>query len=172
MAVNFRVARGAGVSIGACLMLASVPSTALAQHVHGQATLVIGMEERTGQIEFRGSGEDLYGFERSPRTAAERTRQTAALDRLRTQGASLIRFESTLGCTLTAKEVRVVEERSGHGEVRAQYVVACRRPVAGRPIRFGVSAVFPGVDRVAVQLVSDTAQVGATISRDRGTVTP
>ncbi|WP_439642921.1 ZrgA family zinc uptake protein [Gemmatimonas sp.] len=109
-------------------MLASVPSTALAQHVHGHATLVIGMEVRTGQIEFGGSGEDLYGFERSPRTAAERTRQTAALDRLRTRGASLIRF--------------------------------------------GVSAVFPGVDRVAVQLVSDTTQVGATISRDRGTVTP
>lgn len=155
-----------------CVVAACVPQPAQAQHVHGQATLMIGLESSTGQVEFRGAGDDLYGFERSPRTAAERTRQAAALDRLRTQGASLVRFESALGCTVTAKDVRVVEERSGHGEVRAQYAVACKRPLAGRPIRFGISALFPGVDRVAVQLVSDTAQVGATISRDRGTVTP
>jgi hypothetical protein len=147
-------------------------TTLRAQHVHGQASLIVGMEGAGGTAEFRGAGDDLYGFERAPRTAAERAKQEAALQRLRTQGAQLLRFDATLGCTVTPQEVRVVEERSGHGEVRAQYRIACKRPVAGKPLRFGFSAAFPGIDRVAVQLVSDTAQVGATISRDRGQVIP
>jgi hypothetical protein len=148
------------------------PMPGRAQHVHGQASLSIGIEGRTGTAEFRGAGDDLYGFERAPRTASERARQEAALQRLRTQGAQLLRFDATLGCTVTPQEVRVAEERSGHGEVRAQYRIACQRPIAGKAIRFGISAAFPGVDRVVVQLVSDTAQAGATISRDRGQVTP
>jgi hypothetical protein len=172
MAMTSNRRRGLGVAAVSCCSMLLSPIPARAQHVHGQATLMIGMEGNSGQVEFRGAGDDLYGFERTPRTAAERAKQSAALDRLRTQGASLIRFDSALGCTVVAKDVRVAEERSGHGEVRAQYTVTCKRPVAGRPIRFGVSALFPGVDRVAVQMVSDTAQTGATISRDRGQVIP
>ncbi len=157
----------------ALLTLSALGATSLrAQHVHGQASLIVGMEGTGGTAEFRGAGDDLYGFERAPRTAAERAKQEAALQRLRTQGAQLLRFDATLGCTVTPQEVRVVDEKSGHGEVRAQYRIACKKPVAGKPIRFGFSAAFPGIDRVAIQLVSDTAQVGATISRDRGQVIP
>jgi hypothetical protein len=158
---------------GAALLLGALSAVPLpAQHVHGQASLIIGIEGTGGTAEFRGAGDDLYGFERAPRTAAERAKQDAALQRLRTQGAQLLRFDATLGCTVTPQDVKVVEEKSGHGEVRAQYRIACKKPVAGKPVRFGISAAFPGVDRVAVQLVSDTAQVGATISRDRGQVIP
>jgi hypothetical protein len=160
--------------VGSTLLLLGALGTAPlgAQHVHGQASLIIGIEGTGGTAEFRGAGDDLYGFERAPRTAAERAKQESALQRLRTQGAQLLRFDATLGCTVTPQEVRVAEERAGHGEVRAQYRIACKKPVAGKAIRFGISNAFPGVDRVAVQLLSDTAQVGATISRDRGQVIP
>jgi hypothetical protein len=161
------------VAGSALLLLGALRADPLpAQHVHGQASLIIGLEGTGGTAEFRGAGDDLYGFERAPRTAAERAKQEAALQRLRTQGAQLLRFDATLGCSVTPQDVRVAEQRSGHGEVRAQYRIACQKPVAGKAIRFGISAAFPGVDRVAVQLVSDTTQVGATISRDRGQVIP
>ena len=50
-----------------------------AQHTHGQATLLIGLEGAAGRIELRAPADDMYGFERAPRTAAERTRQNACL---------------------------------------------------------------------------------------------
>jgi hypothetical protein len=162
------------LSVGSTLLtLGALGATPLgAQHVHGEASLIIAIEGTGGTAEFRGAGDDLYGFERAPRTAAERAKQEAALQRLRTQGAQLLRFDTTLGCTVTPQDVRVAEEKSGHGEVRAQYRIACKKPVAGKPIRFGISAAFPGVERVKVQLLSDTTQAGATISRDRGQVIP
>jgi hypothetical protein len=159
--------------LGAAILLSVLVGEPLpAQHVHGQASLAIGLEGNAGTAEFRAAGDGLYGFERAPRTAAERARQEAALQRLRTQGAQLLRFAPDLGCAVTSQDVRVVDERAGHGEVVATYRIACQRPVAGKPIRFGITAAFPGIDRLAVRLVSDTAQVGSTIVRDRGQIVP
>ncbi len=181
-----RPVSGAVPRLVACAFATTLPALAGAQqpesadegftqhgaHVHGQATLDLAVDGGTVTLALTTPAINVLGFERAPRTAAERAKQEAALQRLRTQGAQLLRFDATLGCTVAPQAVRVVEERSGHGEVRAQYRIACKKPVAGKPIRFGFSAAFPGIDRVAIQLVSDTAQVGATISRDRGQVIP
>lgn len=143
-----------------------------AQHSHGQATLLIGLEGAAGRIELRAPADDLYGFERAPRTAAERTRQNAALAQLRTGGATLVKFDAALGCRVVADSVGVLPGRGSHAEVYARWQVQCARPVAGRPIGFAFSRAFPSVERVSVQLLSDSAQTGRTIVRDRGVVVP
>jgi len=141
-------------------------------HVHGEATLDIGIEGRAGNLEFRAPAEALYGFEREPRSAAERAKRDSAFALLRTRPLSIVRFDPALGCTMTAVEVSVVEETGGHGDVRARYTLACRVAPAGKPISFGFSKAFRGVRSVKVQLVSDTAQVGLTVVNDKGTVRP
>ncbi|MCA2984706.1 MAG: DUF2796 domain-containing protein [Gemmatimonas sp.] len=143
-----------------------------AQHTHGQATLLIGLEGAAGRIELRAPADDMYGFERAPRTAAERTRQNAALAQLRTGGATLVKFDAALGCRVVADSVGVLQGRGTHAEVYARWQVQCARPVAGRPIGFAISRAFPNVERVSVQLLSDSAQTGRTIVRDRGVVVP
>jgi hypothetical protein len=143
-----------------------------AQHTHGQATLLIGLEGAAGRIELRAPADDMYGFERAPRTAAERTRQNAALTQLRTGGATLVKFDATLDCRVVADSVGVLQGRGTHAEVYARWQVQCARPVAGRPIGFAISRAFPNVERVSVQLLSDSAQTGRTIVRDRGVVVP
>jgi hypothetical protein len=149
-----------------------IPAAAPAQHVHGQARLAIGVEGKTGQAELRAAGDDVFGFEHAPRTAKEKDTQAKAFARLRTEGARLIRFDAALGCVVSATNVRVDNKPGAHGEVVASYQIACRVAPQGKPVRLGISAAFPGIDRVAVQLVSDTAQSGATISRDRGQLVP
>lgn len=156
-------------------MAVLLPTLAVAQpkaHTHGESSLDIGIEGKAGMVEFRVPAEDLYGFEHAPRTAAERAKQTAAFATLRTQAATLIRFDAALGCALTATSVGVVEEKGGHGDVHAKYTLACRVAPAGKPIAFGFSKAFPGVRAVKVQLISDTQQAGLTITNDRGTVRP
>ncbi|MBL0940056.1 MAG: DUF2796 domain-containing protein [Gemmatimonadaceae bacterium] len=154
-----------------CIAL-GVTTPAAAQHVHGAAILDIGVEGTTGQATFRASGEDVYGFERAPRTAAERAAVDAALVTLRTRGSTLIRFQETRGCAVQSDRVRVVPSRDGHDEVEARYRITCRVAPAGRPISFGASALFKGIETLTVQLVSDTATVSRKIVRDRGTVVP
>ncbi|HYW30106.1 MAG TPA: DUF2796 domain-containing protein [Gemmatimonas sp.] len=141
-----------------------------AQHVHGEAMLDIGIEGRTGTLEFRVPGEDLYGFEHMPRTSPERDRRDAALALLRSRGMSLARFHPALRCKVTPEAI--TSSTGKHIEVRARYRVACQHPIAGRDVGFGITAMFPSVVRVRVQLVSDTAQAATTVVRDRGVVRP
>ncbi|HEY0930918.1 MAG TPA: DUF2796 domain-containing protein [Gemmatimonas sp.] len=167
----------AGMSAAVAIASAFAPAPAGAsshawQHVHGQARLMLGVEGKTGQAELRAAGDDVFGFEHAPRTASERDVQAKAFGRLRASGAQLIRFDPALGCTISARDVRMDTKPGAHGEVVATYQIACRVAPQGKPVRFGISAAFPGIDRVAVQLVSDTAQSGATISRDRGQLVP
>ncbi len=145
---------------------------AAAQHAHGKATLDLGFDGATGRAVFRAPGDDLYGFEREPRTPAERARRDSALAILRNRPATLMLFDPSLGCTLRADSVAIRSGTGSHAEVEARYAIACRSSPAGRPIRFAFSKAFPGVERVAVQLVTETTQTSATITRDRGTITP
>jgi hypothetical protein len=73
---------------------------------------------------------------------------------------------------VVADSVLPVRTTQGHEEVAARYRLRCRRPLAGSPIGFGVTAQFPRITRVRVQLVSDTAQVGREVVRDQGRVVP
>lgn len=149
----------------------AAPSLA-AQHTHGTATLDIGISGQEGTAQLRATGEDLWGFERAPRTAADRAARSAALARLRDGGGTLLRLAPTLGCAVVADSVLPVRTTQGHEEVTARYRMRCRRPLAGSPIGFGVTALFPRITRVRVQLVSDTAQVGREVVRDQGRVVP
>jgi hypothetical protein len=159
--------------LGVLLTSASARVSAQAKaHKHGEATLDLGIQGRTGTVEFRAPAEDLYGFEREPRTAAERAKRDSAFTLLRTQPLSVVRFDPSLGCALTPTSVGVVEEKGGHGDVKASYSLSCRVAPAGKPIAFGFSKAFRGVRSVKVQLLSDTAQVGLTVVNDKGTVKP
>lgn len=159
--------------IGAMIGLAGPrPRGAAAQHAHGQATLNIGLDGRQGEAEFRAPGDDLYGFEREPRTAAERARRDAAFKVLRESAASLIRFDPALRCTLTPNAVGAVAGAGGHGEVRATYAIACQRDPKGAPIAFGFTRAFPGVQVVKVQLLTESTQTGLEVRQDRGVVRP
>jgi len=150
-----------------------VPASATyAQHTHGEATLMMGVEGSGGRIELRAPGDDLLGSEREPRTAAERATQQRVFDRLRSDGARLFRFAPALGCRVPFDSVGMVKGRGGHSEVFARWRIQCRRILAGSPIGFGVSAAFPRIERMSVQLLSDSAQVGRVIIRDRGTLIP
>ncbi len=160
------------VTLALLLVPISVARGQAKGHVHGEATLDIAIEGRTGVIEFRAPAEDLYGFERAPRTAAERAKRDAAFTLLRTQPLTVVRFDPALGCALTATAVGAVEDKGGHGDVRARYDLACRVAPAGKPIGFGFTKAFSGVRSVKVQLLSDTAQVGLTVVNDKGTVRP
>lgn len=117
------------------LMLHVTLGTLHAQHVHGAATLDVGIKGKAGQ-------------------------------------ATLIRFQPALGCSVTTERAQVVSSKGGHDEVEARFRIACRQAPAGKPMTFGVSQAFRGIETLTVQLVSDTAQTSRKIVRDRGAITP
>lgn len=163
--------RAAAVTASLTTLLLAAPALT-AQHMHGAAALDIGIGGQEGTVQLRAAGEDLWGFERAPRSAADSSARAAALARLRTGGGTLLRLAPALGCAMVADGVVPMRAAGGHEEVAARYRLRCRRPLAGTPIGFGVTALFPRITRVQVQLVSDTAQAGRLVVRDQGRITP
>jgi hypothetical protein len=152
-------------------------------HTHGLAELDIVIEGRTGTLEFRAPAEDIIGFEREPRTPAERWQRDLALLRLQTRMREMVRFDASLGCTINATAVHAgddehghdhdeTQDAGGHAEIHGEFALSCERAPAGKDIRFAFSAVFPSIRSVQVQLLSDDRQDGRRIERDRGTVRP
>lgn len=139
-------------------------------HVHGEAALDIGLDGRRGTFELRVPGDDLYGFEHEPRTAAEKAKRDSALVLMKARATTLVQFDASLGCTIVPGPVKYSSGK--HVEVQARFEIACQKTPSGHDIRFGVTKVFPSVRAVRVQLVTESGQTGTRIVADQGVVRP
>lgn len=140
-------------------------------HEHGSAMINIAVDGKTAVVEFEAPSEGIFGFEHQARTAAQKKLQEAGLATLRTRIGSMVVFDPAVACRFTVRKA-VVEQEAGedHSEVQAEFDVACNQPLAGSRIRFGVTAVFPRLREVKVQVLNGAQQTGLTVTSDRGTI--
>ncbi|MBN8731297.1 MAG: DUF2796 domain-containing protein [Acidobacteria bacterium] len=142
-----------------------------AAHEHGAAAINIVIEGTTGIVEFEAPAEGVFGFEHAARTAAQKKQVEAALATVRTKGGEMVQFDAGRGCRWEAKSVEVVREAGEeHAEVKAEYTVACAQAPGGSRLRFGVSRMFPRIERVQVQVLNGAQQAGLGVRGDRGTI--
>jgi hypothetical protein len=57
-----------------------------------------------------------------------------------------------------------------HTDVHAEYRVSCAAPLAGTRLRFELPSVFPGIERLDIQILSESGETGGRIGAD-GSVT-
>ena len=138
-------------------------------HVHGAARINIGVEGNGATVEFEAAADPVVGFEHKPKNAADQKQVDAALDALKARFAEIVILPAALDCkfTNTSAQLRV---DGAHAEVHAEFQVHCAKPLQGAEIRFGVSKVYPEIEEVQVQVVSEGGQSGATIRKDKGSV--
>jgi hypothetical protein len=141
-------------------------------HEHGTAKLDIAVDGNTVAIDFEAPAEGIVGFEHKAKSAADQTKQAAALDLFKTQFSNMVIFDPSLGCQFTPKKVGVVQEAGeDHSEVQAAFSLSCKKSPAGSTLRFGFTKVFPRIQTVMVQALSGSQPAGAEIKQDKGTVT-
>jgi len=129
-------------------------------HVHGQATLRVAVERGTVQIEFEAPAESLLGFERAPRTAAER----AAVESLRARFAKpgeLFGLDAEARCTVASASVasplldvgRAAAAPSDHADLLATVAFACAEPARLRTLEVRLFADHPSLSRIRVETI-------------------
>jgi hypothetical protein len=123
----------------ACLSaaIALCAGTALAQpaghaHVHGAATLKVALDGGTVALELEAPMESLVGFERAPRTAAERAAVAAVKARF-ADPASLFRLDAAARCTVASSDVRsplfeAAPPPGAHADLEASIAFSCADP--------------------------------------------
>jgi len=113
----------------------------------------------------------LVGFERAPRTDAERQAADAALARLRA-GGSLFRIDGAAGCTFAKAEVKAdvltagaAMPADGHADVDASVEFSCVDGHKAGFVEVGLFDAFARLQRVDVQAVTRKGQLKATLRR-------
>lgn len=154
------------LSIG---LLLAAPLVALAQgsaHVHGLGTLDIAVDAKKIIVQFDTPLDNLLGFERAPRTDAERKRADEAVARLKA-GDTMFKFDPAAGCKLAQVELNAAAlglgkpdaapAKDGHAALAANWQFDCNDAGKAGYVDVGLFA-FNQLKRVQLQLALPKGQ--------------
>jgi hypothetical protein len=181
-------------SLLACLMMAALPAYAGKAHEHGVVRLDVSIEGPQVTIDMTAALDNWLGFERAPRTDAERKAAADVLARLRnpSQGAPLFAPNAQAQCQLAQAEVSapVLEPAAKpaaapaappppapakggaeHADLEASYRFQCAQPAQLRTLDLGLFEAYKRIQRIEVQVAGQTGQSKVTLRRPARSVT-
>ena len=158
------------------LALATALTTADAgkAHEHGVAKLDIALAGSGIVVLLDTPLDSIVGFERAPRSDAEKTRVVAAEARLR-DATQLFQLDTSAGCTLAKVVLKapvlgwggaaVPEKDTGHADLDASFEFQCRDASRAGAMQLGLFDAFPALSRINVQVAGPKGQVQAVLRK-------
>lgn len=163
---------------GLAIALACASGTAWAAgkaHQHGVLKLDVAIEGNRLMIEMEAPLDNLLGFERAPRTEAERKAAAELLARLRSTDEAGLLFvtDPAAQCSLRKTEVKapVLEPgarsaaEDGHADLDASYEFSCANPGELRSLDVGLFEAYKRIQRIDVQVAGPTGQSKVALKR-------
>jgi len=155
------------------LLLPVAGGFAAGPHEHGVVKLDVAVEPGRVTLLMESPLANLVGFERAPRTDAERQRVDAALSTLNA-AATLFKIDPAAGCTPGPVELNAAAladgkpgaapAEAGHADLDGSYSFKCKKVIPSF-VDIGLFTAFPGVQRIDVQLITGNAQSRRTLTR-------
>ena len=159
------------------LALTGCAAAAPRAHEHGAARLDVAVDGGTLSITLQAPLDGFTGFERTPRTDAERRTAAEVLARLK-DGAALFRPDAAAGCSVAQASVSAPVLEPGaapakgeHADLDASYTFSCRSPQALRAIDVALFDAFRRLQRIEVQVAGAKGQSKLTLRRPARSVT-
>ncbi len=158
-----------------CLLLAGWACAAHAAgqaHVHGVARLDIAVDAHQITLQLESPLDNLLGFERAPRTDAERRQTDALLARLRSAD-TMFRIDPAAGCTLarvtlTSAALKLGDAppgEEGHADLDADVNFNCTDAAKARSIDVALFDVAARLQRLEVQVATPQGQFRRDLAR-------
>jgi hypothetical protein len=176
--------RRTALALGALLACLAWPLSAAAQraggyaHTHGHATMDVALDGRQLSLGLEVPLDSLLGFERPPRTPAERSRADEIVKALRAADG-LFRPNAEAGCRLAGVELQSAAlglgkpetaPVDGHAELVAEIRFECDKPAELRQLGVGLFTAWPRLQRVEVQVALPRGQFKRVLKRPDGTL--
>lgn len=143
-------------------------------HVHGVARIDIAIEAKQVSLHLETPLANVLGFERAPRTAAERAQARAALEQLQA-GARWWRIDPAAQCVASQVQIdagvlqQTDEAKTGskapdeHADIDADYVFTCADATRAAAIEVDVFKDWPRLHRIEVQIAGPRGQFKRTL---------
>ena len=160
-------------------LLAFGPITAAAAaspHEHGVARLDVAVDAGRVSIELDTPLDNLLGFERAPRSDAERDKVSAMVARLRA-GDVLFRIDTAAGCQLSKVELaspllglstpgkQSVAAAGEHGDLSGSFEFLCTQGARAGFLEVGLFDAFPALKRIDLQVATPKGQLKAVLRK-------
>lgn len=162
---------GIRTRLSTVLLAAAAATAAAAPHEHGVARLAVSLEGNRLSIDLDAPLDGFLGFERAPRTDAERKAAADLLVRLKAP-EGLFKPDAAAGCKAAGAEVKAPVLEPGakpakgeHADLEAQYQFECGQPAALRQLDVGLFDAFRRLQRVDVQVAGPRGQSKTTLKR-------
>jgi hypothetical protein len=157
-------------------------------HEHGTVRLDISVEGSTLTLGMTAALDNWLGFERAPRTEAERKAAAEVLARLRNpaQGTPLFTADAAAQCKLARAEVSAPVLEPGaqptgkpaakagaadHADLEATYEFQCAQPANLRMLELGLFDAYKRIQRIHVQVAGPKGQSKLTLKRPARSIT-
>lgn len=137
-------------------------------HQHGVVSVTATLDGATLRLELDAPLDGIVGFERAPRTAAEKATAAAALKQL-DPGAALWQPNPEAGCKLSATLVQAPvlqgapAAADGHADLEAGYEFRCEQPKQLAGIQHQLFKTFPRIKRIDFQYALPSGQGKAQV---------
>ena len=165
------------LSLAGSALFVVFPPMASAQaqhaHVHGQVRLDVVIEGPTVVIEMDSPLDNFVGFERAPRTDAERQSADNAVATLRAAD-QLFRIDPVANCKLGPVTLRSAalglgktegDATEGHADLDGTFAFNCTNAAAAKFIDIGLFDAFKGPRQIDAQIASPQGQFKRTLKR-------
>jgi hypothetical protein len=163
----------AGIGVALAVATGAPQAWAGKAHQHGVAQLDIGVDPGRITLLLTMPLDSLVGFERAPRSDAERAQIEAALARLRS-AATLLRIDPAAQCTpgpvaldsaMLGLGTTKAAPKEGHDDVEASVEFTCKEGTKAGFVEVGLFEAFPRLTRIDVQTAAPRGQAKATLKR-------
>lgn len=154
--------------------IAAPPAQAAPAHQHGVARLDVAVEASRVTLYLDTPLDNLLGFERAPRTDAERQQADAAVARLK-DADKLFRIDGKAGCklakvTLTSAALGLPTAgappaKDEHADLEGRFEFTCTAAAHAGFVEVGLFEAFAQMKRIELQLASPKGQMKATLVR-------
>jgi len=178
---HIRLRRISGLAIATALFAAAPFLSAQAQqqqhaHVHGQMKLDVAIDGPTVVIDMESPLDNIVGFERAPKTDAEKATVEAAVAQLRAAD-KLFTIDPAANCKLGPVDLRSgalglgnpdPNEPPGHADLDATFSFNCTNAAAAKFIDLNLFSVFKGLRQIDSQIASSQGQFKRQLKRPAG----
>lgn len=142
-------------------------------HVHGQIRLDVAIESPTVVIEMESPLDNFVGFERAPKTDAEKKAAEDAIAQLRAAD-QLFKIDPSANCKLGPVTLRSAaldlgkpeaNAPEGHANLDATFAFNCTNAAAVKFIEVGLFPAFKAARQIEVQIAAPQGQFKRTLKR-------
>ncbi len=167
-----------GLAMCATVLSMSIPSHATeAAHVHGLMHVDIAVDRQVLTVQLESPLDSLLGFERRPRTPAERQAADALLKQMG-DAAALFKPDAAAQCLPTKASLESAalqstapaagnegDKESEHADLDASYEFRCAHPDKLTVVEVGLFDAFKRLQKIEVQVAGAKSQSKQTLRR-------